>query len=164
MNPPPPNPVPAIVLQQGSRGPETVDLQYLLHFRSPISAAELGGFDGVFGARTARAVRQFQAKRGLPVDGVVGPRTWKSLVPLPADGTPTWPRQPGVFLRLGDRGPDVQLLQGGLNSKGFAAGAEDGIFGPLTLAAVIRLQKVGEPSSNQVGVLGPLTWGSAIAD
>jgi murein L,D-transpeptidase YcbB/YkuD len=32
--------------------------------------------DGVFGARTEKAVRHFQKESGLLVDGVVGPRTW----------------------------------------------------------------------------------------
>jgi peptidoglycan hydrolase-like protein with peptidoglycan-binding domain len=152
------------VLRRGSSGPETLDLQYLLHFRSPIEPAALGGFDGVFGPRTEQAVRDFQTKRSLLVDGVVGPQTWGSLVPKSPGGPDTWPRQPGEFLRQGDQGADVKRLQQGLNRQGFAAGPEDGDFGPLTRGAVIRLQSVGSPSSNREGVLGPLTWGSAIAD
>lgn len=38
-----------------------------------------GGVDGVYGARTYRAVRRFQEKNGLNVDGVVGPSTAKAL-------------------------------------------------------------------------------------
>ena len=36
--------------------------------------------DGVFGSATTTAVRDFQSKRGLGVDGVVGLNTWHSLV------------------------------------------------------------------------------------
>lgn len=38
-----------------------------------------GSVDGVYGARTYRAVRRFQSKNGLAVDGVVGPSTAKAL-------------------------------------------------------------------------------------
>ncbi len=38
-----------------------------------------GSVDGVYGARTYRAVRKFQTKNGLNVDGVVGPSTAKAL-------------------------------------------------------------------------------------
>lgn len=47
-----------------------------------------GPIDGVFGAKTARAVRNFQWKNGLVVDGVVGPETWAALgFPAPAATT-----------------------------------------------------------------------------
>ena len=36
--------------------------------------------DGEFGAVTTTAVRAFQQKRGLVVDGLVGPKTWVALV------------------------------------------------------------------------------------
>ncbi len=148
---------------RGSCSPEVVDLQYLLHFRSPVSVAALGGFDGDFGPKTEQAVRDFQATRGITVDGVVGAQTWSTLVPKPP-GPPAWPRLPGEFLRQGDQGPDVLRLQQGLNLQGFDAGPEDGDFEPRTRAAVIRSQRSGVPVSNQEGVLGPLTWGSSIAD
>ena len=38
-----------------------------------------GGLDGIFGSRTAAAVRNYQASRGLTADGIVGCNTWRSL-------------------------------------------------------------------------------------
>jgi len=38
-----------------------------------------GDVDGIFGARTARAVTAFQRKAGLKIDGVLGPKTWDAL-------------------------------------------------------------------------------------
>ena len=37
--------------------------------------------DGRFGTATNRATQQFQAKMGLPIDGVVGSATWAKLIP-----------------------------------------------------------------------------------
>ena len=38
-----------------------------------------GEIDGIFGSATAEAVRYFQRKNGLAVDGIVGPATLKAL-------------------------------------------------------------------------------------
>ena len=37
------------------------------------------GLDGIFGSATQTAVRNYQAKVGLQVDGIVGCNTWNSL-------------------------------------------------------------------------------------
>ncbi len=39
----------------------------------------VGSADGVFGPKTDKGVRQFQADQGLVVDGIVGPKTWNAL-------------------------------------------------------------------------------------
>jgi len=41
---------------------------------------DCGEIDGSFGARTEAAVKAFQSRRGLQVDGIVGPRTWAALL------------------------------------------------------------------------------------
>ena len=58
------------VLRQGDRGEQVKVLQ-----------RNLGGLaaDGIFGPITTRAVRSFQAQKGLVVDGIVGPQTWGAL-------------------------------------------------------------------------------------
>lgn len=39
-----------------------------------------GGIDGIYGVITSRAVKKFQAANGLLVDGICGPKTWRSLL------------------------------------------------------------------------------------
>jgi peptidoglycan hydrolase-like protein with peptidoglycan-binding domain len=146
------------ILREGSRSPEVVDLQYLLLFRGNVTEAELGKADGIFGAKTKASVLKFQRAKGLTVDGVVGSQTWGALA-----RTEEWPnRIAGEFLREGDRGEGVKALQQGLKFKNAYSGAVDGIFGPITKASVIRMQMLGIPSTNIVGVVGPFTFGGAI--
>lgn len=68
-----PRPVPT-VLSLGDRGPEVRAVQQAL--------SRHGGslvLDGDFGRATMAAVMDFQGRRGLTVDGVVGPRTKAAL-------------------------------------------------------------------------------------
>ncbi|OQR60037.1 peptidoglycan-binding protein [Streptomyces maremycinicus] len=62
-------------LAYGAVGPEVAEAQCLLR-RAGISP---GGIDGMFGPLTQRAVKAFQTRAGLAVDGSVGPHTWKAL-------------------------------------------------------------------------------------
>ncbi|MER5201058.1 peptidoglycan-binding protein [Streptomyces sp. NPDC002755] len=62
-------------LAYGAVGPEVAEAQCLLR-RAGISP---GGIDGMFGPLTQRAVKAFQTRAGLAVDGSVGPNTWKAL-------------------------------------------------------------------------------------
>ena len=63
------------VLKQGDTGGDVRSLQRLLHGTTKPLAV-----DGVFGPSTVAAVRQFQSRMHLAVDGVVGSATWTSLV------------------------------------------------------------------------------------
>jgi hypothetical protein len=50
---------------------------------------QLGEADGIFGANTALAVRAFQARNRLDVDGIIGPQSWQLLFgvsPMAAEG------------------------------------------------------------------------------
>lgn len=64
-------------VRSGDRGPEVKELQELLN-RLLQPSPQLQA-DGVFGAKTAAAVKRFQASRQLGIDGVVGAKTWQAL-------------------------------------------------------------------------------------
>ena len=74
-------------LQNGNTGSLVVSLQSELNARyskkvfpnSPYNFHPPLVKDGAFGANTANAVKDLQKKKGLLVDGVVGPRTWHAL-------------------------------------------------------------------------------------
>jgi len=59
-------------------------------------------------------------------------------------------------LRLGSRGPNVELLQLALTRAGYNPGGIDGVFGALTQAALIRYQR--DYGLTPDGIAGPQTW------
>ena len=60
---------PGTPLKRGSRGNNVKRVQRKLKIEK----------DGIFGAKTQRAVKSFQRKNDLTVDGIVGPKTWKAI-------------------------------------------------------------------------------------
>jgi N-acetylmuramoyl-L-alanine amidase len=138
------------LIRPGERSNQVADVQARL--RS--AGFDVGDEPGYFGDATVRAVRAFQQRRGILVDGIVGPHTWAELVEA------GW--------RLGDRvlylthppmrGDDVLTLQAHLNALGFDAGREDGIFGQNTDLAVRAFQaEYGVPED---GICGARTLGA----
>lgn len=67
------------ILKRGSKGNEVKTLQALLIKKFGISCGS-SGVDGDFGAMTESAVREFQRKKNLAVDGSVGAQTWTELI------------------------------------------------------------------------------------
>lgn len=62
------------ILRLGSRAPSVRELQELLN-----KAGATLTVDGHFGPATGRALRQFQSRMGLTVDGIAGRQTWATL-------------------------------------------------------------------------------------
>lgn len=105
---------------------------------------------GQFDSPTQEAVRAFQERRGVPVDGIVGPDTWRELVEADRNigDRVLYYRRPLM------RGDDVALLQRQLNLLGFEAGKEDGIFGADTQRGLIEFQESRRLAED--GIVGPV--------
>ena len=132
----------------GDRGPAVADVQATLVGLGLLAQRPA---DAVFDDATDTALRQFQQERGLSVDGIVGPESYRALAAA------RW--------RLGDRllslatrpyvGDDVAALQERLLELGFDAGRADGVFGPRTERALRGLQR--EYGLVPDGTCGPAT-------
>ena len=77
-------PVLIITTQQGNTGSAVEALQRQLNAHGAKLAV-----DGDFGPLTTSAVKSYQSKNGLGVDGIAGPQTWSSLVGGKSSPTPT---------------------------------------------------------------------------
>jgi hypothetical protein len=129
------------VISSGHRGQPVRTLQHLLR-----AHGQGVRVDGDFGPRTAAAVRAVQRNRGLTADGVVGPKTWPTLV---------------IEVKHGSDGDAVRGVQGELRFREPGALRVDGVFGPRTEAAVRRFQAALAAQVTSVavdGIVGPVTW------
>ena len=88
------------VLKRGRTGWDVSVLQFLLDRRALLGCE----IDGRFGAMTEQAVRRFQRRHGLVVDGVAGPATFARLDPSGTRAPLQRPRQRfrGYVVRPGD--------------------------------------------------------------
>lgn len=64
-----------VLSKQGSRGEEVRKIQTKLKDMGLYT----GNIDGIYGVKTTAAVREFQRRKGLVVDGIAGPKTLSAL-------------------------------------------------------------------------------------
>lgn len=107
----------------------------------------------MFDDAVAIAVRRFQQQRGITIDGVVGPATFRRLEEARWNlGDRVLSYSPGR-LTAGD---DVAELQRRLSRLGFGSGRVDGVFGAATDRALREFQRnVGLEVD---GTCGPGVW------
>jgi len=122
--------VPASSLSAAAVRRLQLQLGRLGYFHGPVT--------GFYGPLTIAAVRRFQAASGLNADGVWGPASARELAGHLQGATTT----------TGSAGPAtlpapaswVKRLQQDLGRLGLFHGPDTGVYGPLTTAAVERLQ------------------------
>ena len=152
-------------LRTGSTGSAVEQVQFWLNTLAQYeSALPSLSVDGRYGAATASAVRAFQRRYGLTVDGVVGRETWNAIYnefrSIQSDnGTPN--AYPGTALREGASGQNVRLVQFWLKIAHTVYSrlndlTVDGRFGAATTGAVKRFQTYFGLTSD--GVVGRTTW------
>jgi N-acetylmuramoyl-L-alanine amidase len=127
---------PDALYRLGDTGVAVRSIRTLLQATGDLAPSAVQACD-VYDEELARAIRAFQQRRGLMVDGVLGPHTKIAL--------------DGARWKLGDRllsyipghmlqGDDVAALQERLMSLGFPPDRVDGVFGSNTEHAVRRFQ------------------------
>ena len=69
------------VLRKGDKGEQVKTVQRILRIRGwKDGSGKALEIDGSFGAKTEYAIKAFQKKKGLTVDGVIGEKTWNKLL------------------------------------------------------------------------------------
>lgn len=158
---PTPSPT-SMVLKLGAEGPAVRALQQ----RLKALGYAIGSVDGDFGQTTEAAVRAFQARNNLTVDGIAGTATLNKLnsssaLPPRPTATPTPRPTPtprisqNIFLRNGSSGEDVRKMQDRLIDLGYLLGSPTGVFDNATESAVYAFQQ--RNTSYADGIAGPLT-------
>ena len=104
----------------GSRGSEVTQIQTKLKRWGYYK----GSIDGIYGSKTVSAVKYFQRKNGLTVDGIAGPKTLKAM----------------------------GIMNSGNNSSASNSGSTNNSSDTNLLARLIYGEARGEPYSGQVAV------------
>jgi hypothetical protein len=137
-------------------GDEGPDVKMWQRHLNAVTDADLD-VTGTFDAETLRATRRFQQTHDLDVDGEVGPLTLGAMEDAFQEAKRTdGGRRP--TLELYDTGPWVKRGQELLIRAGLDLGSDgaDGVFGPVTAAAVNRFRQ--DHAMRPVPVVGHQVW------
>ena len=132
------------LIQRGSTGPDVALVQTWLNgLRDTCTWYHELTTDGRFGTKSVNAVKEFQLKNDMNVDGKVGANTWNVLYTQYTAKHGLHVPYPGIVLRQGSSGGTVRLVQQKLN-------------GASTAAAVERYQRRNGLTAD--GTVGKATW------
>lgn len=129
------------VLHWGSSGPDVKKVQATLnrwgYYTGPI--------DGYYSGKTQQAVKNFQRKNGLRVDGVVGPQTWSAMGFAAGGQSPRYVPQGGGASRGITNRDSVYLLARVIEGEA----ADEPYIGKVAVGAVVlnRTQSASFPST-----------------
>ena len=141
------------LLRLGDTGPAVADIRQRLHRLGFVDQPGRHAATSVFDEALADGVRAFQQHRGIPVDGIVGPQTFRHIDEARwALGDRVLLFNPGHLMS----GDDIFALQGRLVGLGFDCGRPDGVFGVSTDAAMREFQR--NVGINADGTCGPETF------
>lgn len=124
--------------------------------------------DGVYGAKTSAAVREYQKFMGLPQDGIIGDATWNAIVDKLRElgiTTNIPVASPTFYLTMGNSGIDVFKMQEYLNeiaevNKCLRPVPVDGTFGARTTTTVQQFQYLYDLTID--GNIGKATWDAIV--
>ncbi len=161
-------PVYGITLRSGDKGDLVKQLQTRLQTLGYYSAT----VSGTFGSSTTSALKAFQRKMGISVDGIAttdvqailysaAARSESEIVtPSPVPTATLQP--PSGTVRRGDSGNDVSLVQSRLYTLGYYTGKVDGKFGSGTYEALKTFQENNFITAD--GICGSETAGILFSD
>ena len=142
----------AVSLRNGDVDPIVVEVRQRLS-RLGLLPEQGAHASHTFDEEVLNAVRLFQQSRGLTIDGIVGPQTYRRLEEahwILGDRILTY--MPGKMIH----GEDVASLQHKLQELGFHLDRLDGVFGPQTDKAVREFQRSVGLSDD--GTCGPAVF------
>jgi len=140
-------------LKPGDEGADVAHMQKMLYeLEYPIIV------DGKFGRLTQRLVRQFQKDHGIAETGIVEEITEGVMqAELSNPKVKDHRIQTGTFLKKGDAGALILMIQKALNKKGASPRVQqDGVFGLKTDSAVKTFQR--QMALVADGIVGPRTF------
>lgn len=143
-------------MSEGSSGKQVKLWQLLLKSRNLYS----GKIDGSFGPATKKATIQYQKQSKLVADGIAGPATLTTMIPLnhSINGTKVTFTAPQI--KYGFEGGAAYFWQDLLRAYGYINYGSDFMFGSGCRKATLQYQK--DHKLAQDAVVGPNTYKSAI--